>query len=236
MIAIVIVNYNGASDTVECIESVNRSTLKDLRIIVIDNGSADESTSLLSSMGFDNVELIFLEENIGFSGGNNVGIRRALDLGAEKIMLLNNDTIVDCEMIGLLSERCDERSVSAPCMFYYSDPNKTWYAGGYFDRFGIPRHITTIEKSGKIDYVTGCCLMLHRSTVERVGFWDEDYFLYWEDAAYSKRLAESGVRITLVPEACLLHKVSASTGGSESPQALYYLLRNKILFINRFDS
>lgn len=162
------------------------------------------------------------EENGGFSAGNNIGIRYALKADFEYIMLLNNDTIVDREMISILKNQCSKMMVTAPKMLYYSEPQKIWYGGGEINRWtGNAKHnrmnqVDTSSEEEFVTFATGCCTMIHADTLKEVGLLDESYFMYCEDTEYCIRLLQNEVKIKYIPSARLWHKVSAATGGSDS--------------------
>lgn len=128
---------------------------------------------------------------------------------------MNNDTIVDEQMLEILHDKANSRTVTIPKMFYFSNPNTIWYAGGEIDfKLGIIRHIgldkeddTNYSAERTCSYATGCCVMIHKDVFKKVGFLDESYFMYGEDADYSIRLIKSGIDILLLPDAKLWHKV-----------------------------
>lgn len=240
-IGVVLVNYRGADDTCECIESLQRSDFPKVEIYVVDNNSGDGSREAIE-MRCPKAEVILLDDNIGFGGANNVGMERAFNNGCDAVLLLNNDTVVDEHMVSSLVESADDETVSAPLMLYFSEPDTVWYGGGHFDVFGIPRHDCFKGKRSdiddslrQVDFATGCCVLIPRSVYERIGGFDESYFLYWEDADLSLRFARGGVRIVFCPHAILWHKVSVSTGGEGSPFSYYYETRNRLYAIDKFQ-
>ena len=155
-IACIMVNYNGFADTVEAIKSLEKSTYS-ADIIVIDNASENEEGTKLRNM-FCNIKVIQNTINCGFAGANNIGMEYALNNEYDYILLLNNDTIVSEDMIAELMNYVDDKSVVVPTMYYYSDPQKIWFAGGKINRFtGRSKHIVNQNMAKKINFATGCC-------------------------------------------------------------------------------
>lgn len=231
-IATIIVNYNGIRDTIECIKSIHGSD-----VIVIDNASKKNELEMIKAM-FPYIITIQCKKNLGFSGGNNLGIRYALDHGYTHIMLLNNDTEIDKNMIEFLAKNCTSTSISTPCMLYYSKPDTIWCAGGAINKkTGNANHWHMGEKYlqdskvQKCTFTTGCCMMIPREIFERVGLLEEDYFMYCEDGDFCARLALAGIDINYVPKAKLWHKIGSSSSGEDSPFATYYMTRNRLNYI-----
>lgn len=240
---IVLVNYNSASDTLECVESIHKNDYTNYEIIIVDNKSTDKSCSQLQVNNYRYV-LIEANENNGFSAGNNIGIQYAMAHNAEYIVLLNNDTLVShdflTKIIGYQLEH-EECAVAIGKIFYASNRNKIWYAGGavnpittrtiHYD-FGKQNSHSMNKTPQQVSFATGCYMSIRRSVIEQVGMLDEDYFLYDEDTDYSLRLLANDLRIVYVPASIIYHKVSASTGnGSDLSQ--YYQVRNHFLLIKK---
>lgn len=247
-VAIILVNYNGALDTLECIESINRMSYKAFRIIVVDNSSTDNSLKILTQnkeeLAF---ELIALPENMGFSAGNNAGIRKAIESGVQFILLLNNDTIVDTDFLSNLMREAEssvDTSAVTGTIYYASNKSELWYAAGEFNP--LLAKVTQIHrkcKNGKlpensidVSFASGCCLCVPVSIIKRIGLLDESYFMYEEDVDYCHRLIQNSFKIRYVPDATLYHKVSSSTTKTKKISAItqYYMVRNKFIFINRY--
>lgn len=239
-VGVILVNYRGAEDTCECIESLMSSDFQSLEVYVVDNDSGDGSCGAIESR-CPGAKVIPLAENIGFGGANNVGMERAFRDGCDAVLLLNNDTVVDREMVGELASAAGDATVTVPLMLYFGEADMVWYGGGHFDAFGIPRHDHFKESRSTVDarmkqvgFATGCCVFIPKPVYECVGGFDESYFLYWEDADLSLRFAQNNVRILFCPQAVLWHKVSASTGGEGSPFSYYYETRNRLYAIEKF--
>ena len=236
-VGIILLNYCNYNLTIDCIGSIRQSTYQNNEIIVVDNNSPDHSGKNLSQL--EGIRFLQMEENLGFAAGNNRGIEVALSDGCEYVMLLNNDTVIDPNMIETLISRANENTVVVPKMYYFDVEGRKdilWYAGGilkYKSSDGI--HIGGKQEDSKqysigreVTFATGCCMMIHRTILEKVGLLREEYFMYCEDTDYSIRLNKSNVRILYVPNAKLWHKVSSSSGGEMSKFIVYYVVRNKI--------
>lgn len=241
-VAIILVNYNGIEDSLKCIDSINESTcIKDINILFVDNASKNDETLIVKDR-YPSVITFRSDINGGFSYGNNIAIKYALEKGYEYICLLNNDTVIDKHMIELLRDKCDSNTATTCKMYYYSKPNVINYAGGYFDNIrGLSLHIGLDEvDSGKhdiskeVDFITGACIMLHKKTIEKIGLLDESYFMYWEDDDYSKRLSLNGIKMLYIPKAKLWHKVGASSG-NKSKLTVYYGNRNRFYFLDKYN-
>lgn len=239
-LAVILVNYNGLDDSIECIESIKKSSCNDeITVVFVDNSSKVNEAEIIKKQ-FDDVVTIRSEENGGFSAGNNIGIKYAIRAGFEYIMLLNNDTIIDAQMIARLQEKCEKNTVTVPQMLYYAEPDKIWYGGGEINRWtGNAKHkymnqSNNSEKDEIVTFATGCCMMIHVETLKTVGLLDESYFMYCEDTEFCIRLAQKGIKIKYIPLAKLWHKVSKSTGGSESSFSLYYITRNRLEYLKKY--
>ena len=242
MIYVVLVNYNGTKDTIECIESLKESNYREFQIIVVDNCSSDNSVDVLKQyQKKEDFILVPLHSNNGFSAGNNIGIRYAISQDADFIWLLNNDTLVEPDtMDNLLNPFINHSLCGATTakIFYENDRKRIWYAGGSInDKTSRTEHwrIDEIDNDKNepltsVTFSSGCCIFLSREAVERAGLMDESYFLYEEDAEYCIRIRKAGFEIIYNPEAVVYHKVSSSTGES-SPLKQYYSVRNRYSLI-----
>lgn len=239
----VLINYETAIYTRECIESLVQSKQCDLEIIVVDNStSAEGYAQLQKEIAPYAVTLIKAPENLGFSNGNNIGIQYALAHGADYILMLNNDTVIDENMIAELLQKADNKTVTVPKMYYHANPTVLWYAGGEIQwKFGKTAHIgenqedcEIYSQEKEVAFATGCCLLLHKKVIEQVGLWDESFFMYGEDVDYSIRLAQNGIKILYVPTAKLWHKVGASAG-IVSALGIYYDNRNRFFLIKKYN-
>lgn len=241
-LAIVLVNYNGKQYNTACIESIlTQQDSHELKIIVVDNASQDDSMQILQELyGADiRVEWIRLDDNYGFSYANNIGIRRAQEWGADYVLLLNNDTETAPDMIAQIVA-CAGRhpnSVIAPKIYYSDNRDILWSAGGAVSPIiRKVRHIGLnqtdrgqFNEEQPIEFATGCCLLLPREVIDKAGVLDERFFMYYEDTEYCFRLQRVGIEIYYCPQARLYHKVGASSKGADSPLCAYYIARNWLL-------
>lgn len=240
-VGIVLVNYNGEKFQNNCIKTIKNMTYKNYETIVVDNDSKDNSVKLLREE-YPDVKIIETGENCGVAKGNNIGIKAALEDNCEYILLLNNDTEVDKEMLSRMIDKANEKTMVTCKMYYYEPENVIWCAGGKINwgkatttHFGenevdIGQH----EKSRFVEYTPTCCLLIHKDIFLKIGLMDEDYFMYYDDTDFLVRANNYGYRVWYESGAKLWHKVSASSGGAESKINIYYGNRNRLYFINKF--
>jgi GT2 family glycosyltransferase len=237
----VVLNWNGGDDTLAALES-----LVGVDTVCVDNGSDDGSPDAVAAR-FPSVELIRTGVNLGFSGGNNVGIRRALARGADWVLLLNNDAVADPGLPAALAAAAAERpdaGVLACKVFFADQPDVLMYAGGrvnlrlgYWGRqdgFG-QRDDGRFDTLRDVDRATGAAMAVSRAAIERAGLLDESLFAYAEDTEWCLRIREAGFGVVFVPDAKVWHVGSASTGGMRSPTSIYYDTRNMIAVAERHD-
>lgn len=253
-VAIVTINFNTTEDTKAFLRSVKRvkTTGFILETIVVDNGSKEIFT--LNKDEKDEVVLIRSERNTGFTGGNNIGIKEALKRDADYILMVNNDTTMDQNLINNLLEvlESDEKiGVTTPKIYFakghefhkdrYTEKELGkvfWYAGGYTDWANVKsmhRGVDEVDhgqydKVEPITFATGCCMLFKREVLEKVGLLDDRYFLYYEDADLNERITRAGYKIYYVPSAVLIHINAASTGGAGNPLQDYFITRNQMIF------
>lgn len=238
MISVILVNYNGKQYNDKCIESVLSSTISEqIQIIVVDNASTDGSLEELREKWGKNkqVQIVTLEENLGFSAANNEGIRQSIKQGIEYFLLLNNDTEVEPNTIERMMEsQTQTGAIVVPKIFYADSPEIVWYAGGEFSsvirkakQTGLNRlDNPKLQVSRYCGFANGCSMLLTKEIVEKVGFLEEKFFLYYEDMEYSLRAKERGVSIRYCADAVVYHKVNGSTKGNERHENVYYITRN----------
>ena len=243
-VCIIILNWNGWEDTLACVASCRKLTWPNLRILIVDNGSTDGSEEILRR-NLPEEEIIQTGRNLGFSGGNNVGIRRAMEEGAEYLWLLNNDTVVDPEALTALVEAMETEPTAAIAgskVYFHDDPRIIWSAGGQWmkgslalrDRGRGQLDEGTFAEPCELDSVSGCSMLVRASAIQKTGMMAEDYFLYWEDTEWCARAREKGYRVLFVPGSHIWHKVSASTGQHSCSQ-YYYYTRNGLSFLWAHD-
>lgn len=242
----VLVNYNGAEDTLATVASLRRARTEELRLVVVDNGSSDDSRARLESvLARDSAtELVSSESNLGFAGGNVLGLEHALEQDdAAWFLLVNTDVEVDPDFLAPLIEACIDPTVGAagPKIFYAEPKDRLWAAGG---RLRLRETVTEEFGRGQSDgprwsrardvtYLTTCCLLVPRDVLYRVGLLDPLYFLNVDDADWCRRASAAGYRLRYVPESRIWHKVAASTAGSYTPMKTFHTGRSNALFVRR---
>lgn len=234
LVYIVILNFNGWHDSLECLESCSRLTYDNYKVVLIDNGSDDDlSAELLERYP----RSIFLRNqlNTGFPSGCNLGITYAIDNGAEFVWLLNNDTVVRKDSLSEMVANfgmLDHVGILSPKIYYY-DSDDIWSSGGYINRFAMAVNYTDdFAGNRSVGFVTGCAMLVPSSIFRECGLLMDDYFLNVEDWEWCRRLTSQGKKIYLVGSSVIRHKVSRSKkGGVASPLDVYYTARNRLYFI-----
>jgi GT2 family glycosyltransferase len=260
-IFLVILNWNRAADTIDCLESISKARISGfvLQVVVVDNASSDNSVRKIKDAIFKikveglALNVISNEKNMGFAAGNNVGIQYALGKGADYVVVLNNDTLVHPDLlIKILGVARQDKLLGAasPKIYFargfefYKDRYKNkdlgkviWYAGGEIDWknvYGKGRGVDEIDKGqydevAECDYATGTCMFIPRRVFEKVGYFDERYYMYYEDTDLSQRIKRAGFKTIYVPNAVIWHKVAQSSAiGSDLND--YYISRNRLIF------
>lgn len=246
LVFIVLVNWNGRKVTLECLDSLARVDYTPFKVVVVDNGSSDGSADAIRT-AHPEVHILLLTENRRFAGGNNEGMRYALNEGAELLLLLNNDTTVAPDFLRFLVDRMHSTGrcgMVSPKIYYADPPDCLWYAGGRISYWtGTMRH-TGIRETDRgqydtlrdIDYATGCCILTSADVIRAVGMLDESYFIYTEDADWSVRIKKAGYRLVFEPRARVWHKLSVSAGGHLSSFKLWNKFRSNLRFFARYAS
>lgn len=242
-IAIILLNWNGKKDTLGCLASLQQISSPPFSTIVVDNGSTDDSTRAIRAE-FPHVTLIETGENLGFAEGNNVGIRRALAQGAEYLLLLNNDTVVDPNILTAFMELMEKNpniGILGGKPYLYDARETLDHLGGKwnpktatFDLIGY-REVEgrkRWDKSLALDYVCGCSIFIRRKIFETIGLLEPKFFLIWEEADFCYAARRAGFEVATCPEAKLWHKVSASFIGGK-PHTTYFWWRNRLFWIER---
>ena len=246
-VAIVIVNWNGQKDTIECLESLYRIDYPDYEIIIVDNHSDDDSVKRIKEFyEGGKFTIIENEENYGFAEGNNIGIQYALkNLNPKYILLLNNDTVVNVDFLKELinaGEKDAQIGILGPKIYYYDKPDVIWSAGckisWKFAR-GIQIGTGEVDKGQyddlkEVEYVSGSAFLIKTDVIDVIGLMDRKYFLYFEESDWTLRANHAGYKSLYVPTAKIWHKVSRSGGGISKPTGLYYITRNRWIFMKKW--
>ncbi len=241
-IAVILVNYNDKKYIRTCLDSILAQDHENYFVVVVDNASTDGSLAIIEE--YDEITILRQEENVGWAAGNNIGIRYALEHGADYVLLLNTDTWISPDLMTVLLSATDDNSVAAPLM-YKGDITEEdlsverfdkWYAGGSVMANGHVNSCAYVDSQSpvEVDFITGCCMLISKKVIEEVGYIDEDYFLYYEDVDYSMRVRKNGMKLIYNPGTYLIHCVGGSQGGEVNPISMYYLLRNRLLLLGRW--
>ena len=243
-LAVLVVNWNGRAVLPDCLRSLSESRYPGLRVLVVDNGSRDDSVQWLR-IHHPGVEVLETGRNLRWAGGNNVGLRHLAAEGwSGLVLLLNNDTLVPegslRRLVGAMAER-PEAWAATPRICYADDPARVWYDGGLVSPWtGWVRHAGIRQLTGRlrseerfVDYGTGCAMLLSRRALDAIGELDEGFHFYGEDTDYSLRIRRAGGRILHVPRALVLHKVSASVGGGTSPRKAWLRSRSHVRLLRK---
>ncbi|MGH2612632.1 MAG: glycosyltransferase family 2 protein [Rhabdochlamydiaceae bacterium] len=235
-VTIVILNWNGKNDTLACLKSLRGYP----DIIVVDNGSQDDSVAAIQKQ-FPSVYVIETGINLGYAGGNNVGIEVALMQGAEAVLLLNNDTIADPGMLQAFIQSTKNDPTIGIWGGYplrFSNPEYLDHLGGVWNsKKGDFELVGLNAKKGflsdkALDYVCGCSIFIRSEVFEKIGLLETKFFLFWEEADFAMRAKKAGFGIDICYNAFLLHKVSGSFIGG-SPHKKYFWWRSRLLWIER---
>jgi hypothetical protein len=235
-LTVVILNWNLYEDTAACIESVRAASVDSTRILVVDNGSEDGSPDRLAERFGDQIEILRNMSNEGFAAGNNVGIRHALQSGAQSVLILNNDTVLEAAMLRTLLQAvaaAPAYQLVGPAIFYESEPQRLWRLGDrYTGRWHLPRAIGAQELDRAVvpvDFLTGCAMLVQRQVFDTIGLFDPQYAFYFEDADFCARARRAGFHLACIPAARMWHKVSR-TADKVGARSRYNQVRGRIQF------
>lgn len=239
---VIVLNWNGKDDTLECLRSLRSTNYDNYQIVLVDNGSEDDSVKAVRE-SFPEVEIVETGKNLGFAGGNNVGMKYAAQKGADYVFLINNDTTVDpnylTELVAVGDSDANIGLIGSK-IYYHSEPDTIWFAGGKTNWLkNKGEHIGLNEKDHRqyetqkeVDYLTGCSLLIKKEVIDKIGVLEEDYFLYYEDTDFSMRARNAGYKIVYAPKSIIYHKVSRSTKPG-SANYIYYHTRNGLVNAKR---
>lgn len=244
-VAVVVLNYKVSELILKCIDSIRKSDYENLLIIVVDNNSGDGVEQGLRVKG-EGSRVIFIQnkENLGYTGGNNEGIKKALDMQSDYVFILNPDTIIKQNTIRELvaGGESNQAGIIGP-KIYFENSKKIWFAGGIVDinnvlgsHKGVDEEDSgQYDKNEETEYVTGAAMMVKSEVFKKIGLFDEKYFLYYEDSDFCFRARKAGFKIMYIPKAVVFHANAKSTGLG-SPLQDYFITRNRMLFAKKFLS
>lgn len=239
-VAVVILNFKLKDQTIKTVKSAQDSSYQELQVIVVDNNSKDGIEEDIQKL--NGVDFIQSGDNLGYAGGNNLGIKRALDLGSELIFILNPDTTLEKESIDKLVEGLERNEAGIVCpKIYFTDSKKIWFAGGKLDILNVlgshrgvnEKDEGQYDKEEETDFATGAAILIKKQVLQKVGLLDDRYFLYYEDSDICFRAKKAGFKIMYIPKAVVFHKNAQATGLGSSLQD-YFITRNRMLFASKF--
>ena len=229
----VILNYNGFADTKKCLQSLHKLKGKNyrLRVVVVDNGSRDYQKKLLlnylkktewgSKIALDGIQFIENSKNLGFAAGNNLGIRFSLKKGADYVLILNNDTVMEMNILDKLFDI--NAHISSPAVKFRESKKSHRFIydlGGYVNWWtgrtehnnvsGNDYQIYAEKKEIAVDYVSGCSMLIKKQVFKKIGLFDENYFFYFEDVDFCIRAGNQGLSVIVCPGAVIYHKLAGS--------------------------
>lgn len=245
LVIVIVLNWNNALDTIECLRSLRNDAYPNKKIVVVDNGSTDDSAPRIRA-AYPDIELIETGENLGYAEGNNVGIRHALGRQPDYFLVLNNDTELATDFLSqLVAEAESDPSIGVvgPKMYFFDPLDMVFAAGslvkwneGSVEQRGIWQRESQVgplcsQRPEDVDFIIGCGVLFRSEMLTRIGLYDSRYFLNYEDVDICIRARRAGYRVRYTPRAVLYHKVSA-TLGLASARNTYYMTRNALLFFS----
>lgn len=242
-IGVVTVTFESAPVLPDFLKSLADQTYRNFVLIAVDNASKDSTLDDLGAIQDFDLTLIANQENLGVAAGNNQGIRAALNLGCEYVLLLNNDVAFGPRLFQQLLDGMAEHAceMTTPVMYFYDRPEVIWSAGGYFQPWCGYRCIVIEDRNRHdalkhprpVQHTPTCCVLIKREVFEKVGLMDERYFVYYDDTDWMLRAYRAKQRLYCLPQVSLWHKVS-SLSGAGSPFQLRYSTRNRALMLVKF--
>lgn len=253
-LAIVIINWNSYEVTKHTLQSLAKTSYQQYDIIVVDNCSTDNSAEKLKTE-FSTIIFIQSQENKGFAGGNNIGLKYVLENGYEYVLMLNSDVEVEPDFLEPLIKKLESSNhigAVQPLIYFYHDHELVWNAGSKYNallgKATTPQYNkkdigqTLRNKQKSIDWISGCAFMVKTEVLKKVGLLQAAYFMYYEDVDLSFRIKEAGYTLSYEPSSVIYHiaghsqKSSTKTKeGFISPSVHYYNSRNHIWLIKKYS-
>lgn len=238
-VGIVVVTYNKVDVLESCLSSILKSDYSNYIIIVVDNASTDETESVIKN-NFPDAKLLKSKINLGYTGGNNFGIKYALKiLDCSYILIANDDVFFEIDTIKKMVHAAEnDKSIGVvnPAIFCYENPKKLCQEFGKYN-FYLGLHYQNLKGvlyPEEIGLVRGTCFLVNREVFDKIGLMDERFFLYFDEANLSYRIKRNGYKIMYIPSAIVYHKTTSSYSGKSNPAVLYYTTRNELLFASDY--
>jgi len=231
---IVILNYNGNDVLKKCLLSVFKNDYPNFEIVLVDNNSSDGSFEKVKT-DFSKVNFIKNEENLGFSAGNNIGIRFALERMADYVLLLNNDVEVEKDFLNRLvsvGEKNPKAGILSPLIFN-NETKQVWFSGGTINWWRMKSsHEKSVKKSDcyESEFITGCAMLVKKEVFKKIGLLDEDFFLYWEDADFSLRAGKAKFKKIVVTSSWVYHSEKSEKNRKNK---VYWLVVSGLIFFKK---
>jgi GT2 family glycosyltransferase len=250
-VAIILVNWKSFDVTHDCLESLKQLSYPNYTVIVVDNGSQDESVIKLRTHHPD-ITVLTSETNLGFTGGNNIGLRYAIEQQFDYSILLNNDTFVEPDFLGILvtyMEEHPEAGAIQPRIHFHHNRNLLWNGGAYFNQWTGFTHTDGENKQAQqghlqlkeVDWITGCAFLVRNNILQQTGLLAENLFMYSEDVDLSFRIRQLNYQLIYHPNSVIYHIAGVSnkskTPGKEgyvNPMVHYYNQRNRLWLIKKY--
>jgi GT2 family glycosyltransferase len=237
-LVVVVLNWNNVQETLRCLEALEASDFEDLEIVVVDNASTDGSVGVLRER-YPDLPLLRNEENLGYAGGNNVGLQYAIERGAAYVLLLNDDAVVAPDALSALvaaADRFPDAAFLGPKVLSLEEPSRLLSAGGSFDSEWRSSHRGVgeldrgqFDRVASVGYLSGCALLVSGHALERIGPLDSRFFAYNEDVDWCYRAGREGFDLLFVPQARVWHPDTRARDAGSS-LVVYYMARNSLLF------
>lgn len=235
-VSIIVLNWNGLKDTIECLESLKKITYPNYEMVVVDNGSEGNDADVLEKRYKDYVKVIRNKDNLGWGGGNNRGMEYAIANGSNFLLILNNDMAVEKSFLEPLVEdmlRDEKIGIIGPANYHYYEPQKLFSSGKKTKYWGGKIvELSLLEGPKEVDSLAGCCLLVKKEVIDKIGCFYEPYFLNSQETDYCLKADKRGFKIVCEPKSKVWHKIRATLDKIPAKDTYYYY-RSKLLFIKR---
>lgn len=227
-VGVIVLQYNHSEATFQCVKSILASDYHNFFVVLVDNNSETKHRETIESLTSEKVKIIYNEENLGYAGGNNIGINYAFENGADYVLILNNDTIIDKNLISELIKSSKEDTILGTPI---RESERIIYGGSYKWLNFEGKHLAQPEPiSPPRTYLVGACLFFGKKLWKNVGPISEKYFLYFEDIDFCTQAMAKGYKLEVIKSAYIRHSISTSTKSLGNPMLFYLHYRNALIF------